>query len=69
VILKLHAIRQSLVYRASLGDLGEAFALRCIEVAFDMYIAGDVLYQALFGLITVDTIVGMYARELVVCGH
>jgi hypothetical protein len=65
VILKLNAVRQSLVYRTSLSDLGEAFALRVIEVAFNMHIAGDVLDQALFRLIAIDTIVGMYSRKLV----
>jgi hypothetical protein len=65
VILKLNAVRQSLVYRTSLSDLGEAFALRVIEVACNMHIAGDVLDQALFRLIAIDTIVSMYARKLV----
>ncbi len=55
--------------RASLRDLGEAFALRVIEVTLNMYIAGDLLNQALFGLVAIGTIVGMHTRELVVRGH
>lgn len=67
MVLKLHAVSQCLMDRASLGDLGKALSLCVVEVTFDMYVTDDLLDQALFGLIAVDTVVRVDTREFVVC--
>ena len=46
-------MRQRLVNRATFGDLGEAFLLCLIEVAFNMDIARDLLDETLVRFITI----------------
>jgi hypothetical protein len=50
-------MRQCLVNRATLGDLGEAFSLCFVEITFDMNIGGDLLNKAPVRYITILAVV------------
>ena len=61
MVLKLNAMRQGLVHRATLSNLGESFSLRFVEIALDVNIAGDLFnktsirYIAVFAIVCVNT--------------
>ena len=61
MVLELDSARQGLVNRATLGDLGEAFPLRFVEVAFNMNIAGDLFDEAFLGYVAVFAVVSVDA--------
>jgi hypothetical protein len=69
MVLKFNAMRQGLVNRATLGDLGEAFSLCIIEITLDVDVAGDLFDETSVRYITVLAVVRMNAREIVACAY
>ncbi len=52
---------QCLVNRATLRDLGEAFSLCFVKIAFDMNIAGDLFNEAPVRYVAIFAVVCVYA--------